>query len=227
MPYSNVLPLRDSPSARLTDHPRQTAFTPRPGKRARHRSNDMEVAEDERAQTGTAQPSPEGSDSSDWEDWANAMVVQGEAADGEAIARESEGREADSSTGPEAEEEAWMKRMMDQGTDRSVVQDADSRAWDYVLQMAVEAERSLVGAWSEKRWERNPEKVQNLRRHSCSCVTVGYFRKELLILVVAPPFVLARKNCPQTSDPAARLQSMVYTGDTAAALHAQMYEHVE
>lgn len=94
---------------------------------------------------GNALQSADSDASSDWDDWADAMVAQGEpsaavaaaatAASAAGQSQEEEGKEA-------AEEEAWVRSMLEQGTSGSVVQDAHSRAWDYVLQMAVEGEMS-------------------------------------------------------------------------------------
>lgn len=92
--------------------------------------------------------------SSDWDDWADAMVAQGEPSS-DAAGAASEGVDGDGDdlvrTREEREEEAWVLSMVEQGTERSVVQAAESSAWDYALQMAVEAEvnaeRGLEGEW--------------------------------------------------------------------------------
>lgn len=78
--------------------------------------------------------------SSDWDDWADAMVAQGQPPDDTPVP--TEGNSGDFlEVGPEAEEEeAWVRSMIEQGSDGSVVQGVDSRAWDYVLQMAVEGD---------------------------------------------------------------------------------------
>lgn len=75
--------------------------------------------------------------SSDWDDWADAMVAQGQPP-GDATVPIEGNSGGYLEVGPEAEEEeAWVKSMIEQGSDGSVVQGVDSRAWDYVLQMAV------------------------------------------------------------------------------------------
>lgn len=77
--------------------------------------------------------------SSDWDDWADAMVAQGEPvaeAKGAATAGEAgAGSAVDSIDG---EDDQWAQTMMDQGTLGSVIEGAESRAWDYVLQMVVD-----------------------------------------------------------------------------------------
>lgn len=93
---------------------------------------------------------PANSDSSDWEDWADAMEGQDEPARDAAEEAEKntvEGASDGCRGGPDAEEEAWVKSMVDQGTDCSVVQGADSRAWDYVLEMAIQE----VSGWVDER----------------------------------------------------------------------------
>lgn len=94
--------------------------------------------------------------SSDWDDWADAMVAQGEPPE-TAAASPAKG---DNDNGPterdgQAEDEAWVRGMIEQGTLGSVVQAADSRAWDYVLQMAVEEEgrdaQQSCGEWVRER----------------------------------------------------------------------------
>lgn len=96
---------------------------------------------DEAAETGEAE-----SDSSDWEDWADAQVAQGDPMDetekNEVPTNKSGVASAKNST--DAEEEAWMRGMMDQGTDGSVVQEMDTKAWEYVLQVAVEADKQVL-----------------------------------------------------------------------------------
>lgn len=112
----------------------------RPGKRKRTPSGGpstaMDVVGDE---TGSD------SNSSDWGDWADAMVAQGEPANPGAPGAGSGGARGDGSaeTGDDAEEEAWMKAMIDQGTECSVVQESDSRGWEYAMQLAVEAEQQV------------------------------------------------------------------------------------
>lgn len=81
--------------------------------------------------------------SSDWGDWADAQVAQSSSPKREG-ALSGEGTPGQQGAPPSAEEDAWIRSMMDQGTDRSVVQGAESRAWDYVLQMAVEVEAQGV-----------------------------------------------------------------------------------
>lgn len=111
-------------------------------------NNEMDVA-DEAPKTmagaaGVAAVAEAESDESDWDDWADAMVAQGEPADTVTATGGAGEVPGGAAAAGEEEEEAWVKSMMDQGTDRSVVQDADSRAWDYVLQMAVEKEQQYV-----------------------------------------------------------------------------------
>ena len=79
--------------------------------------------------------------SSDWDDWADAMVAQGEPPEDSttpATGDDNTGHTLEPNA--QAQEEAWVRSMIEQGTLGSVVQAADSRAWDYVLQMAVEEE---------------------------------------------------------------------------------------
>ena len=94
--------------------------------------------------------------SSDWGDWADAMVAQGEPP-GAAAASPATGDNDNGLTerDVQAEDEAWVRGMIEQGTLGSVVQAADSRAWDYVLQMAVEEEgrdaQQRCGEWVRER----------------------------------------------------------------------------
>lgn len=94
--------------------------------------------------------------SSDWDDWADAMVAQGEPLE-ETAAPATGDNNSGHTLDPDgqAEEEAWVRSMIEQGTLGSVVQAADSRAWDYVLQMAVEEEsrdaQQGSGEWVSER----------------------------------------------------------------------------
>lgn len=81
--------------------------------------------------------------SSDWGDWADAQVAQSSSPK-RVESSSREGTPCEQGGPHSAEEDAWIHSMIDQGTDRSVVQGLDSRAWDYVLQMAVESEAEGV-----------------------------------------------------------------------------------
>ncbi|CAM9095403.1 unnamed protein product, partial [Hapterophycus canaliculatus] len=85
--------------------------------------------------------------SSDWDDWADAMVSQGEpvseATDAAPAGEAGAGSTADS---PKGEDDQWAQTMMDQGTLGSVVEGVESRAWDYVLQMVVDDGEQSSGA---------------------------------------------------------------------------------
>lgn len=72
--------------------------------------------------------------SSDWGDWADAMVAQGERPAGEPT---TAGAEGDSPTDGYEDDDEWVRTMMEQP---SVVLGADNHVWDYVLQMVVEKE---------------------------------------------------------------------------------------
>ena len=113
--------------------------------------------------------------SSDWGDWADAQMTQGGSpkragtSAGEGTSGELGARRIGLPAAADDEDEAWVRSMVDQGTDCSVVQGADSTAWDYVLQMAVEAGvRSESGAQLHRRdeWVRQRK--------------TGYFLFELL-----------------------------------------------
>lgn len=74
--------------------------------------------------------------SSDWGEWADALVKQetGVGVDG----HELDGRGGSGKpVGPADQDALWAQSMMDQGTHRSVVLNADHEAWDVVLRMAV------------------------------------------------------------------------------------------
>lgn len=74
-----------------------------------------------------------GSDaSSDWDDWADAMVAQGERP---AEAAATGAAAGGSSPTDGYEDDEWVRTMMEQP---SVVLGADNHVWDYVLQMVVE-----------------------------------------------------------------------------------------
>lgn len=99
--------------------------------------------------------------SSDWDDWADAMVAQGQPADDTAAPIEGNSG-ACLEVGPEAEEEeAWVRSMIEQGSDGSVVQGVDSRAWDYVLQMAVEGDDRAHEWVRARRQHCNPQRVRD------------------------------------------------------------------
>lgn len=93
--------------------------------------------------------------SSDWGDWADAMVAQGEPPEAAGTSPTT----GDNNNGHierdgQVEDEAWVRSMIEQGTLGSVVQAADSRAWDYVLQMAVEEEEGRDAQQSYGEWVR-------------------------------------------------------------------------
>ncbi|CAN0026924.1 unnamed protein product [Scytosiphon promiscuus] len=105
----------------------------------------MEVIES--AMENDRKPRAASDASSDWDDWADAMVAQGEPA-AEASAEDTAGEGGAGSivdsTGREDDE--WVQTMMDQGTLGSVVESVESRAWDYVLQMVVDGGEEYSGA---------------------------------------------------------------------------------
>lgn len=122
------------PITQLLHTQRCQTSLPRPSKRKRTsfpQSNAMDV-------TGESEGSE--SDSSDWDGWADAMVSQGDCGDSAAIGAE---RQDNVFSKTDNQEEAWIKSMIDQGTDRSVIQKADSRAWEYAIKMAVEIDEQV------------------------------------------------------------------------------------
>lgn len=98
--------------------------------------------------------------SSDWDDWADAMVAQGQPPDDTAVPTGGSSSGDCLEEGPEAaEEEAWVRSMVEQGSDGSVVQGVGSRAWDYVLQMAVEGDARASHEWVRLRLPLSATKV--------------------------------------------------------------------
>lgn len=113
----------------LIQHKKQRISPPQtPNSTSRETDDNMDVT------TAPTDPkSRAGSDvSSDWDDWADAMVAQGE--------RPTKTEAVDAAGGggnpiDRCEEDEWVRTMMEQP---SVVLDADNHVWDYVLQMVVE-----------------------------------------------------------------------------------------
>lgn len=106
--------------------------------------------------------------SSDWDDWADAMVAQGQPTEA-AVAAAVDDNVGLGPGSAHAEEEAWVRSMIEQGTDASVVQEEDSRAWDYVLEMAVQeadgdGERQGTGEWVSDNWAMFCLSFDELRR---------------------------------------------------------------
>ncbi|CBN76620.1 expressed unknown protein [Ectocarpus siliculosus] len=87
--------------------------------------------------------------SSDWDDWADAMVAQGEPPGESAAAGGAPGGGVGGGGGGgmavDEQDEEWVRSLMEQGTVGSVIEGMESPAWDYVLQMVVE-ERERGGA---------------------------------------------------------------------------------
>lgn len=117
---------------------------------------DMDAAAVAAAQAADGQGDGADSEaSSDWGDWADAMVAQGEPPEAAGTSPTT----GDNNNGHierdgQVEDEAWVRSMIEQGTLGSVVQAADSRAWDYVLQMAVEEEEGRDAQQSYGEWVR-------------------------------------------------------------------------
>eukprot|EP00752_Nemacystus_decipiens_P001428 g1408.t1 len=81
--------------------------------------------------------------SSDWGDWADRQVAQGEAS-GDVVIEAAGGGSAVDGSGKDDEDDQWVRKQMEQP---SAVLAADNRAWDYVLQMVVdEGEEAALGA---------------------------------------------------------------------------------
>lgn len=78
--------------------------------------------------------------SSDWGDWADRQVAQGDTPGDAAVEAVGEGSGVDSS-GKNEEDDQWVRKQMEQP---SAVLSADNRAWDYVLQMVVDEGEVLV-----------------------------------------------------------------------------------
>ncbi|CAM9728086.1 unnamed protein product [Ectocarpus sp. 13 AM-2016] len=87
--------------------------------------------------------------SSDWDEWADAMVAQGEFSGESAAAGRAPGGGVGGGGGGgmavDEQDEEWVRSLMEQGTVGSVIEGMESPAWDYVLQMVVE-ERERGGA---------------------------------------------------------------------------------
>ena len=107
--------------------------------------------------TAAADGQEDGADSeasSDWDDWADAMIGQGEPPEApSASPAAGDNNNGHTEIDGQAKEEAWVRSMIQQGTLGSVVQAEDSHAWDHVLQMAVE-EEGEDAQWSYGEWVR-------------------------------------------------------------------------
>lgn len=79
--------------------------------------------------------------SSDWGDWADKQVAQGEPPGDMTLEAVGEGGAVDSSG--TNEDDQWVLQQMEQP---SAVLGADNRAWDYVLQQIVLDEREVRDA---------------------------------------------------------------------------------
>lgn len=123
---------------RLSPPPSRSS-TPTPGGSIDGNTNQTQ-AEDMMEVAAGKDVSGDSDASSDWGDWADAMVATDDepAKQTAAAAAITSRGNMGGLSGEQEEEEAWVRSMIEQGTDGSVVQDADSRAWDYVLQMAVQ-----------------------------------------------------------------------------------------
>lgn len=71
--------------------------------------------------------------SSDWGDWADRQVAQGETPADNAAEAAGQSSAVDSS-GENEEDDVWVRKQMEQP---SAVLGADNRAWDYVLQQMI------------------------------------------------------------------------------------------
>eukprot|EP00903_Cladosiphon_okamuranus_P017066 g15728.t1 len=81
--------------------------------------------------------------SSDWGDWADKQVAQGDTPGDTTMESSREGSGVSSSSGKDEEDEQWVRKQMEQP---SAVLTADNRAWDYVLQMVVDEGEEVSGA---------------------------------------------------------------------------------
>lgn len=105
--------------------------------------DDMEVAQPPANGDNSSSRSRAGSNaSSDWDDWADAMVAQGEPPGESAAAGGAPGGGVGGGGGGgmavDEQDEEWVRSLMEQGTVGSVIEGMESPAWDYVLQMVVE-----------------------------------------------------------------------------------------
>ncbi|CAM9369096.1 unnamed protein product [Ectocarpus fasciculatus] len=112
--------------------------------------DDMEVAQPTNGDSSVGNRSRADSNaSSDWDDWADAMVAQGEPPGESAAAGGAPGGGVGGGGGGgmavDEQDEEWVRSLMEQGTVGSVIEGMESPAWDYVLQMVVE-ERERGGA---------------------------------------------------------------------------------
>ena len=73
--------------------------------------------------------------SSDWGDWADRQVAQGDSPGDAGAEAVGGGGAVGSSHGKNDEDDQWVRKQMEQP---SAVLAADDRAWDYVLQMVVD-----------------------------------------------------------------------------------------
>lgn len=85
--------------------------------------------------------------SSDWGDWADRQVAQGETSGDVAAETAGEGSAVDSASNNE-EEDQWVRKQLEQP---SAVLGAENRAWDYVLQQIV-LEEGEVGDGVHRRY---------------------------------------------------------------------------
>ncbi|CAN0300671.1 unnamed protein product, partial [Ectocarpus sp. 8 AP-2014] len=112
--------------------------------------DDMEVArQPTNGDSSSSRSRADSNASSDWDDWADAMVAQGEPPGESAAAGGAPGGGVGGGGGggmaADEQDEEWVRSLMEQGTVGSVIEGMESPAWDYVLQMVVE-EREQGGA---------------------------------------------------------------------------------